>query len=129
MLSNTETLINQNPCRVFMFSQLCPKQFRATTHTRLRARDHYYVHFKHSHWWKRRSRWSKFTTLEGPMEYVCECKMMNVKSTWMDSFLHGIAWIMFHGHLDCFQIPPLGGKSKHNTVGLFHVNMCEDSRE
>ena len=27
---------------------------RATSHARLRARDHYT--FKHSHWWKRRSR-------------------------------------------------------------------------
>ena len=25
-------------------------------------------------------------------------------------FLHGIGWIMFHGHLDYFQRPPLGGR-------------------
>jgi hypothetical protein len=35
---------------------------------------------------------------------VCECKM-DVKSTWI-----GIEGIMFHGHLDCFQKPPLGGR-------------------
>ena len=32
---------------------------------------------------------------------------------WMYSlhgFLHGIEWIMFHGHLDYFQKPPLGGR-------------------
>ena len=26
-------------------------------------------------------------------------------------FLHGIEWIMFYGHLDYFQKPPLGGRS------------------
>ena len=26
-------------------------------------------------------------------------------------FLHGIEWIMFHGHLDYFPKPPLGGRS------------------
>ena len=36
-----------------------------------------------------------YTTLEGPMEGVSECKMdVNV---YVDSFLHGIEWIMFHG--------------------------------
>jgi hypothetical protein len=34
---------------------------------------------------------------------------MDVKST-MDSFLHGIEWIMFHDHLVYFQKPPLGDK-------------------
>jgi hypothetical protein len=32
---------------------------------------------------------------------------------WMKSlygFLHGIGWIMFHGHLDYFQKPPRGGR-------------------
>jgi hypothetical protein len=43
---------------------------------------------------------------------------------------------MFHGHLDCFQKPPLGGRSNtklgvHGTpnahnVGLFYFIMCED---
>ena len=28
---------------------------------------------------------------------------------YMDSFLRGIEWIVVHGHLDCFQKPPLGG--------------------
>ena len=39
-----------------------------------------------------------YTTLEGPTEYV------NAK--WMQSlagFVHGIEWIMFHGHLDYFN--------------------------
>jgi hypothetical protein len=77
---------------------------RATSHTRLRAHDHYtssaliggkggagpsLIH----------------TTLEGPTEYV--------NASWMLSphgFLHGIEWIMFHGHLDYFQKPSLGGR-------------------
>ena len=43
------------------------------------------------------------------MEYVCECKM-DMKSACMDSFLHGIEWIMFHGHLESFHNPTLGGR-------------------
>jgi hypothetical protein len=37
---------------------------------------------------------------------VCECKM-DVKSTWIE-------WIMFHGHLDYFQKPSLGGRCNTN---------------
>ena len=40
---------------------------------------------------------------------VCESKM-DVKSTWMPTWHHvGIERIMFHGHLDYSQNPPLGG--------------------
>ena len=45
------------------------------------------------------------TILEGPMEYMT--------ARWMSSlhgFLHNIEWIMFHGHLDYFQKPSLGGR-------------------
>ena len=58
---------------------------------------------------------------------------------YMDS-LHGIEWIMFHGHLDYSQKPPLGGrfdtkKSRDHgtqvltTVDLFYLIMWEDPRE
>jgi hypothetical protein len=30
--------------------------------------------------------------------------------TSLQGFLHGIEWIMFHGHLDYFQKPPFGGR-------------------
>jgi hypothetical protein len=69
------------------------------------------LHFKHSHWWKRRSR-SKFATshyawgTNGVYRWMQDgCKV------YMD-FLHGIEWVMFHGHLECFQKPPLGGRPK-----------------
>ena len=39
----------------------------------------------------------------------CECKM-DVKS--LHGVLHGIKWMMFHGHLDYFQKPSLGGRPK-----------------
>ena len=43
--------------------------------------------------------------LEGPTEYV------NARWMWsLHGFLRGIEWIMFHGHLDYFQKPPLGGR-------------------
>ena len=48
------------------------------------------------------------TTLEGPTEYV--------NARWMSS-LHGIEWIMFHGHLDYFQKPPLGGRPNTKPLG------------
>jgi hypothetical protein len=58
---------------------------------------------------------SLHTMLEGPTEYV--------NARWMQSlhgFLHGIKWIMFHGHVEYFQKPPLGAKPNtklgdHNT--------------
>jgi hypothetical protein len=53
------------------------------------------------------------TTLEGPTKGVCECKT-DVKS---NGFLHGIKWIMFHGHLDYFQKPPLGGRPHTKSLG------------
>ena len=55
----------------------------------------------------------------------------------LHGFLHGIEWIMFHGHLDYFQEPPLGGRlntksGDHdivNVVDLLWFIMCEDPRE
>ena len=47
---------------------------------------------------------SLYTTLEGSTKYV--------NARWMEhvhGFLHGIEWIMFHGHLDYFEKPFLGG--------------------
>ena len=74
-------------------------------------------------------------TLEGPTEYVI--------ARWMESihgFLGGIGWIMFHGYLDYFQKPPLGGRLTQNcwetmalrtltTVCLIYSIMCEDLQE
>ena len=53
------------------------------------------LHFKHSHWWKRRSR-SKFAihaTFEGPTEDACECKM-DVKFRWIPTWhrLDHVSW-------------------------------------
>ena len=33
---------------------------------------------------------------------------------YLDSYPHGIQWIMFHGHVDYFQKPPLEGRSDTN---------------
>jgi hypothetical protein len=49
---------------------------------------------------------SLHTMLEGT-NGVSECKV-DVKPTWIP--IHGIEWIMFHGHLDYFQEPPRGGR-------------------
>ena len=75
---------------------------RATSHTRLRARAHYtsstLINGK-----GRAGPSSLHTTLEGPTEYVNAGWMWSLRG-----FLHGIKWIMFHGHLDYSQKPHLG---------------------
>jgi hypothetical protein len=81
-----------------------------SSHTRLRARDHYtsstLIGGK-----GRAGPSSLHTTLEGPTEYV------NARCMWsLHGFLHGIEWIMFHGHLDDVQKPPLGGRP-HTKMG------------
>jgi hypothetical protein len=72
----------------------------------MRARDH--LHIKHSHWWKRTELVQvRFTLrLRDPrLEYV------NARWIWsLHGFLHGIRWIMLHGHLDYYQKTPLGGR-------------------
>ena len=35
----------------------------------------------------------------------------------LHAFIHGIEWIMFHGHLDYFQNPPLGGRPNTKPSG------------
>ena len=74
---------------------------------------------------------SLHTTLEGPTEYVKARWMLNLQG-----FLHGIEWIMFHGHLDHFQNHLLEVGLTQNwetmplrmltTVDLFYPIMCED---
>ena len=72
---------------------------------RLRARDRYTS--MHSHWWKKAEPVQvRFTLmLEGPTEYV------NAWWMWiLCGVLCGIDWIMFHGYVDCFEKPLLGGR-------------------
>ena len=38
-------------------------------------------------------------------------------------FLHGIKWIMFHGHLDYFQKPSLEGRLNTKTVDHGDLNV------
>ena len=84
-----------------------PIYLRATSHTKLRARDHYTSSTLIGG--KGRVGPSLLhTMLEGPTEYV--------NARWIKSlydFLRGIKWIVFQGHLDYFQKPPLGGR--HDT--------------
>ena len=42
----------------------------------------------------------------GPFHGVCDCKM-DEKSTWIPTWHK---WTIFHGHLDYYQKPPLGGR-------------------
>ena len=48
----------------------------------------------------------------------------------LHGLLHGVEWIMLHGHLDCFQKPPLGGR--HDTKpsgehGTLNTHNCRFS--
>ena len=69
------------------------KSQRATSHTRLRARDQYTSSLSLDE--KVEPVQVRFlqTTLEGPMEWVCECKM-DVKSTWIPTWhqMDHVSW-------------------------------------
>jgi hypothetical protein len=86
------------------FSLVSEVALRATSHTRLRARDHYTSSTLIGG--KGGAGPSAFhIMLEGSMEYV--------NARWMlclHGFLHVIERIMCRGHLDYFQKPPLAGK-------------------
>jgi len=74
------------------------------------------LHFKCSHWWKRRSR-SKFAShYAWGTNGVCMWMQDGCKS--LHGFLLGIKWTIFHGHLDYFEKSPLGGRS--NTKSRSH---------
>jgi hypothetical protein len=102
---------------------------RATSHTRLRARDQY---TSSTHWWKRRSR-SKFTShyAEGTNG---ECESNMDKSTWV-SIWHQMDLV--YGRLDYFRNHLLLVGLTQNeetvalrtltTVGLLSFIMCEQS--
>ena len=56
-------------------------------------------------------------------------RSMWLNARWMQSlhgFVHGIEWIMFHGHLDYFQKPPLGGRP--NTKPRDHGTLNAPNR-
>jgi hypothetical protein len=95
---------------------------RAPSHTRLRARDDYYTSSTLIGG-EGGARPSSLlpTRLEGPTEHVNG--MQDGCRVYLDGFLHGIEWIVFHGHLDCFQKPFFG--SRFNTTGrklyFYHV--------
>ena len=95
------------------------------------------LHFKHCHRWKRQS-----VVQVRPSHYawgtngVGECKM-DIK---VHGFLHGIKWIMVHGHLDfsfknhllevgLTQNQEIMALQKLTTVDLFYSIMCEDPHE
>jgi hypothetical protein len=67
------------------------------------------LHFKHSHWWKRRSHQSMSAS-----HCTWGTNIVHVNARWMKmlhGLLHAIQWIMFHGHLDYFPKPSFGSKS------------------
>ena len=70
-----------------------------------------WLHFKHSHWWERWSRFKFASHYAWGTNGVCMWMQVGCKS--LHGFLHGIKWIMFHGHLDYFQQPLPGGR--YNT--------------
>ena len=84
-----------------------PNQWSLGTpsHTRLRACDHYTSSTLVGGKCGGASPSSLHTMPEGPMDYVDARWMLSLRG-----FLHGIKWIMFHGHLDYFQKPYVGGR-------------------
>ena len=86
-------------------------KLRATSHTRLRACDHYTSNTLVGGKGGAGLSLLLHTTLEGPAEYMNiqdECKV------YMDWIPPGIVSTMFHGHLDYFHKPSLGGRPNTN---------------
>ena len=92
---------------------------RATSHTRLRVHDHYtsstLIVGKGG-----AGPCSLYTMLEGATKYVNARWMLS-----LHGFLHGIERIMFHGHMDYCQKPPLGGRPNtkphdHGTLNSYN---------
>ena len=47
-----------------------------------------------------------------PVQFSFILRLRDQRSMWsLHGFLHGIEWIMIHGHLDYFQKLPLGGRA------------------
>ena len=89
------------------------------------------LHFKHSHWWKRRGR-SKFTShYAWGTNGVCGCKM-DIQSTWIHSYMASgfmVTRMIFKNHLlevglaknwETMELRML------TTVNVFYFIMCED---
>ena len=109
-------------------------QLRATFHTRTRALDHCtsstLIGGKGG-----AGPSSLHTMFERPTVYIFVNARWQMSS--LHGFLHGIEWIMFHGHMDYSQKPSLGSRPNRETmalrmlttVDLFYFIMCEDPHE
>ena len=78
------------------------------------------LHFKHSHWWKRRSR-SKFAPhYAWRTNGICECKM-NVKSTWIPTWhkMDHVTW-----SLGLLPKPFFGGRPNAKSGDHGTLNDC-----
>jgi len=93
------------------------------------------LHFKHSHWWKRRVR-SKFAShYAWGTTGVCEC-LMDVKSTWIPTW-HPMDHASWSLGLFSINLLEVGLTQKRETmelrrltiVDLFYFIMCEDPHE
>ena len=82
------------------------RQLRATSHTRLRACYHYTLSTLIGGKGGAAPSSPHIGTLEGPTEYISECKMdVNVHG-----FSHGMKWTVYRGHSYYFQKPLVGGR-------------------
>ena len=79
------------------------------------------LHFKHSHWWKRRSRSKSTSHYTWGTNGVSECKM-DIKSTWIPTWheMDHVSW-----SLGLFWKPTLGGRPNswgdHGTLE-YHIS-------
>jgi hypothetical protein len=105
---------------------------RATSHTRLRARDHYtsstLIGGKGG-----AGPSSLHTTLEGPTEYISECKMdvkVYMDSSWaLKGSCFMVTWTFFLKHLlegGLTQNRETMVLQELTTIGLFSFIICED---
>ena len=92
------------------------------------------LHFKHSHSWKRQSRFKFASHCTWGTNGLCEC-MMDVKSTCMESYMASngsycmVTWTIFKTHLleVCLtQNRETMALRTLKTVDLFYLTMCEN---
>ena len=112
------------------------EEVRATSQTRLRARDQV-VHFKHSHWRKRRS-WANFAShYTWWTNGVCEWTQDGCE-VYMDSYVASngscsmMTWTIFKNHLlevGLTQNREIMALWTFTTVDLFYFIMREDPRK
>ena len=110
------------------YMEPCPKG-----HFRHETKSPCPLHFKHSHWWKRRSR-SKFAShYAWGTNGTCECKL-DVKSTWIPTWhrMEHVSWSLgifpnsISWRVGLTQNRETNALQKLKSIDFFYFIICEE---